>query len=177
MILLINQTYYYYYYYYYCSYIQCFVGAFESLWKSPLNVGFVKGGYYHLPIMHCGQTILSNGLIPVWLISKCRRGGNTLGPHKRDTWNDSRNPVNSENCINWQNWLVHYLGLLAICSLPKKNDKCLPGALLEGWGGGRIGHAWNRPYDILDTRHLCDHFRIDETTGDPDVVGVTEWIY
>jgi len=25
-----------------CSYIHCFVGAFESLWKSPLNVSFVE---------------------------------------------------------------------------------------------------------------------------------------
>ena len=46
-------------------------------------------------------------------------------------------------------------------NLPKKHDKCLPDTLLEGWGGGGIGHAWNRPYNILDTRHLCEHFRID----------------
>lgn len=30
-------------------------------------------------------------------------------------------------------------------------------------GGGGMGHAWNRPYNVLDTCHLCEHFRIDET--------------
>ena len=43
-----------------------------------------KGGYCHLPIVHCGQTILSDGWIPVWLISKCCHGSNTL-EHKRDS--------------------------------------------------------------------------------------------
>ena len=34
---------------------------------------------------------------------------------------------------------------------------------LAGGARGGMGHAWNRPYNILDTCHLCEHFRIDET--------------
>ena len=30
-------------------------------------------------------------------------------------------------------------------------------------GRGGMGHAWNRPYNVLDTCYLCEHFRIDET--------------
>ena len=55
-----------------------------SIWeplKKPINcwlcgMNNFKGGYYHIPVKHCGQfTILSNGWNPVWLISKCCHGG------------------------------------------------------------------------------------------------------
>ena len=64
------------------------------------------------------------------------------------------------------NWPAHYPGLLAIITFQRNMTNAFQIPCWKGGGGGGIGHARNRPYNILDTRHLCEHFRIDWDKSD-----------